>query len=164
MKDIFKENSIILIKEDGNIVSLPKLDGFEFHTDAFLRLKEMVPDAFISDELDIQSLNGMEIANHIAANNHAIIWTTDFDEPDVIVATLPKKVNENISKGVLSLFPNLLNKVVMVYNAWYDDSYNVDGCLLYEDGDSIEALEIIKDYAENSNVDVLQEEHIKVLS
>ena len=52
----------------------------------------------------------------------------------------------------------------MVNNAWYEDSYNVDGCLLYEDGDSIEALEIIKDYAENSNVDVLQEEHIKVLS
>ena len=146
MKDIFKENSIILIKEDGNIVSLPKLDGFEFHTDAFLRLKEMVPDAFI------------------AANNHAIIWTTDFDEPDVIVATLPKKVNENISKGVLSLFPNLLDKVVMVNNAWYNDSCNVDGCLLYEDGDSIEALQIIKDYVENSNVDVLQEEHIKVLS
>ena len=41
MKDIFKENSIILIKEDGNIVSLPKLDGFEFHTDAFLRLKKI---------------------------------------------------------------------------------------------------------------------------
>ena len=106
----------------------------------------------------------MEIANHIAANNHAIIWTTDFDEPDVIVATLPKKVNENISKGVLSLFPNLLDKVVMVNNAWYNDSCNVDGCLLYEDGDSIEALQIIKDYVENSNVDVIQEEHIKVLS
>lgn len=109
MNEIFKTTSLILIDEEGNVICLPRKEGEKYHSEAYLRLNELVPGLLDGYPQELSTSAGYELANHTAAGGRVIIWPSDLINPAnaMTIITLPKPILNNQSYSLMDVLPQL---------------------------------------------------------
>ena len=106
--NLFIENCLIIINEDGTVTKVPRVLQERNHKNAFFRLNKENPSAltyFPWEEL--YHCDGYEFANYVAAIGKVIFWPSDINNPENMIVTLPQ-VPENIQgRQVENIFPAL---------------------------------------------------------
>lgn len=106
---LFKENTLVIIDEEGEIIYLPKMEGEKDHHEAYLRLDKLIPGILEGFESVLSTSQGFELANHVAAMGKVVIWPsniTDIETSPVIV-TLPKPLCDKTGVSLLKILATL---------------------------------------------------------
>lgn len=151
MHNLFEDNCIVLIDNQGKVCGLPRKEGESNHCESYLRLKQLVPG--ILDGFQGKLWNGFDPANYIAANGTVVLWSTDVQIAELIAVTIPKTISYKTNETLTKILPILQNYMVCVNTAHFKDttSRQIEGDILYdEDCDPIEAIAIIEDYITQS--------------
>lgn len=126
MNPILIENVLIVIKEDGEIIYLPRVEGEKDHHEAYERLSKLIPGLLDGFEMELNESPGFELANHVAATGRAVIWPSDITDAEttMFVVTLPKPLSNNTALSVSNLLPVLIGREVYANTAHFSGFKN----------------------------------------
>lgn len=117
--NIFRENCLVVIEDNGEIISLPRIQGEKNHGCAFTRLEKLIPDILSGYNGERDTSSGFELANFVAANGRVIFWPTNINDPEYMIVTLPQIPSVLQSNHVEKIFPMLNDFSVYVNTAHY---------------------------------------------
>lgn len=151
MHNLFEENCIVLIDNQGKVTVLPRKEGERNHCESYLRLKQLVPG--ILDGFQGELWNGFDPANYIAANGTVVLWSTDVQIAELIAVTIPETTSNKTNETLTKILPILQDYMVCVNTAHFNDrtSAQIECDVLYDEGcDPIEAIAVIEDHIAQS--------------
>ena len=147
--NLFIENCLIIINEDGTVTKVPRVLQERNHKNAFFRLNKENPSAltyFPWEEL--YHCDGYEFANYVAAIGKVIFWPTSIDSSEYMMVTLPKIPTNNQEQSIYHIFPLLKKSIVDSYVTYFDSPYTLDFIVkeLSSSGNYEDALKGIVNY------------------
>lgn len=150
-KDIFEDNVLIVIKENGEIIYLPRIEGEVDHHESYGRLAELIPGLLDGFQMELKASPGFELANHTAATGRAVIWHSIIQDIDnsMFIVTLPKPLSDKTALALPSVLPYLKDREVYANTAHFSGA----GCIHEEfpcDGTYADAENKIGQYIEAS--------------
>lgn len=151
--NLFIENCLIIINEDGTVTKVPRILQERNHRNAFFRLNKENPSAltyFPWEEL--YHCDGYEFANYVAAIGKVIFWPTSIDSPEYMMVTLPEIPTNKQEQSIYHIFPLLKKSVVDSYVTHFDSPYTLDFIVkeLSSSGNYEDALRGIVNYVKEA--------------
>lgn len=147
--NLFIENCLIIINEDGTVTKVPRVLQERNHRNAFFRLNKENPSAltyFPWEEL--YHCDGYEFANYVASIGKVIFWPTSIDSPEYMMVTLPEIPTIKQEQSIYHIFPLLKKSIVDSYVTRFASPYTLDFLVkeLSSSGNYEDALKGIVNY------------------
>lgn len=151
-KDFFEDNVFLLIRNDGEVVILPRVKNEKNHCDAFKRLEKLVPGIFYGFNEEEQPKSGFEYSAFLGAVGDVIIWPTNINLPETLVVTMPKILSSNQVTKLKEFYFILNNHVVFVNIAGFKNKslVRVIKDTISNSGEAEEAVKSIEEHIDNS--------------
>lgn len=147
--NLFIENCLIIINEDGTVTKVPRVLQERNHRNAFFRLNKENSSAltyFPWEEL--YHCDGYEFANYVASIGKVIFWPTSIDSPEYMMVTLPEIPTIKQEQSIYHIFPLLKKSIVDSYVMRFASPYTLDFLVkeLSSSGNYEDALKGIVNY------------------
>lgn len=114
---LFDKNSLYLILENGEVVTLPRKIE-KNHSSAFRGLEKIIPNLFL--DFSLENKSGYEISCYLAANGKVVLWTSDINNPEIQIMTIPKLMSTEQCLSLKRVFTSIdSSKPLYVSSACY---------------------------------------------